>query len=308
MRKLPLTIVTAVLNEEKILPSFLEHIKNFANEVIVIVDYRNTDRSVDVARKFGCKVLIDKGESGGIVFNNKNRGIEDAKYNWILILDADERLDHILRREIRSVVLGRYRRQSDIYQTSFLNYEFGKIFDKSDQKNKPFVRLFRKGAFSYSTEDTSEGFGIQTSSLAKHSLLGKIVLKIPLIRSWYLNKVSGIVTLKGHLVHLSHPTIKDFIAKIDHYSTREALILFKKNPSTSDVILLIRIIFSPIKEFIYKFFLWQLYKEGIHGYIASVIYGFYYFLINAKYFRFTYKKKNRKKIRAIGKKYDFKGL
>jgi len=306
--KLPLTIITAVLNEERFLPAFLGHIRDFADEIIVVVDYRTTDNSAKIAKDFGCRVLFDQGESRGIVFNNKNRGASEAEHDWVLILDADERLDETLQEEVRSIVLGTYSKQVDIYQSSFINYEFGKFFDKSDQKKKPFVRLFRKGAFIYQTGSTAEGFGIQATSLSSGSWYGQYLLKIPLIRSWYLNKIRGVVTLKGHLVHLSHPTIADFIRKIDHYSTREALVLFDQNPHKSNLSFFWGLIFAPAKEFVYKYFLWQLYKEGIHGLIASVIYGFYYFLINAKYFRLSYRRKHLKEIESIGKKYDFEDL
>ncbi|KKT40355.1 MAG: family 2 glycosyl transferase [Candidatus Collierbacteria bacterium GW2011_GWA2_46_26] len=306
--KLPLTIVTAVLNEEKLLPAFLGHIRDFADEVIVVVDFRTTDQSAAVAKKFGCKILFDKGESRGIVFNNKNWGASEANHGWVMVLDADERMDETLQEEVRSIVLGTHAKQADVYQTSFINYEFGKLFEKSDQKKKPFVRLFRKGAFTYQTGSTAEGFGIQAASLSSGLWYGKYLLKIPLVRSWYLNKIRGVVTLKGHLVHLSHPTIMDFIKKIDHYSTREALLLFDKNQNRPDWYFLFRMIVSPLKEFLYKYFIWQLYKEGLHGYIASVVYGFYYFLINAKYFRYTYRKKHLKEIESIGKKYDLEDL
>ena len=306
--KLPLTIVTAVMNEEKLLPAFLGHIHDFADEIIVVVDFRTIDQSAAVANKFGCQILFDQGESKGIVFNNKNRGVLEAKHDWVLILDADERLDETLREEIQAIVLGTYVKQADIYQTSFLNYEFGKLFDQSDQKKKPFIRLFRKGAFEYQMGLTAEGFGIQTASLSSDTWYGKHLLKIPLIRTWYLNKQKRVVTLRGHLIHLSHPTIADFIRKIDYYSTREALILFDRDPNKPDLYFLLRMILSPLKEFLYKYFVWQFYKEGLHGFIASVIYGFYYFLINAKYFRFTYRNKHLKEIESIGKQYDFKDL
>lgn len=308
MKQLPLTIVTAVLNEEKILNSFLGHATAIANEVIVVIDYRSTDSSPKIAKSWGAKVLFDKGESGGIVFHNKNKGVEAARNDWVMILDADERMDHVLTKEIAEVVRGKYHPQADIYQTSFINYEFGKLFTKSDQKRKPFVRLFRKGVFKYHTGSTAEGFGIQSKSLGKQNILSRIALRVPLLRSWYVSRVSGVVTLKGHLVHLSHPTIIDFIDKINHYSTREAHILFERNSQPHFFYLLLRLLGAPIKEFLYKFFVWKLYKEGLHGYIASVIYAFYHFLINAKYFRYVYRKSHIREINKIGKKYDFRDL
>ncbi len=308
MNKLPLTVVTAILNEEKILPSFLKHIEDFADEVIVVIDYRTTDKSIEVAKKYGCKILMDQGQSKGIVFNNKNWGAEEAKNDWVLILDADERMDDVLRKEVTDVVMGEHPKKTDMYQTSFLNYEFGKIFDKSDQKKKPFIRLFRKGSFSYQTGKTAEGFGIQTNSLQSESTVGKIFLKIPLVRTWYINKIKGVVNLRGHLIHLSHPTISDFIRKIDHYSTRESQILFEKNSQISETKLRLQAIFIPYKELIYKYFIWKLYREGLHGFIVSHIYAFYSFLIYSKYFALVYKKNHAKEINSLAKKYDFQDL
>ncbi|EKD52975.1 MAG: glycosyl transferase family protein [uncultured bacterium] len=301
----PLSVVTAILNEEKLLPSFLAHIENFTDEIIIVVDSRTVDNSADIAEKHGCKVLLDKGESKGIVFNNKNWGANEAKNDWVLILDADERMDETLQKEIISIVSGTYPKKADIYQTGFLNYEFGKIFDKSDQKNKPFVRLFRKGSFSYQTARTAEGFGIQSNSLQSPNRLSRLVLKVPLLRTWYLNKMKGIVTLRGHLVHLSHPTISDFVRKIDHYSTREAKILFEKDPSISKPILVLKMIFLPKKEFLYKYFVWKFYKEGTHGFIVSIVYTFYHFLIYSKYFSLIYTDKHRKETESLLKKYGF---
>ncbi len=308
VKKIPLTIVTAVLNEEKILPSFLRHAKSLADEVIVVIDYRNEDNSQKIARKMKCKVLVDRGSSKGIVFNNKNWGIDSAKNDWVMVVDADERLDDTLQKEVVSIVLGKHRSKATIYQTGFINYEFGKLFDRSDQQQKPFVRLFRKGSFKYQTQKTAEGFGIQTQSLAKGDELGIILLKIPVVRSWYLNKNSNVETLKGHLLHFSHPTIIEFLRKIDHYSSREAKIIFYNNPDVKTWKIVIKLFFDPAKEFIYKYIIWKFYREGVHGFIVSIIYAFYRFLIDAKYYRLAYRQSHLKEILQLKKKYHLKYL
>ena len=305
MNKLPLTIVAAVLNEDKLLPDFLKHVRKIADEVIVVVDYRTTDKSAVIATKNKCKVLLDKGRSKDNVFNNKNWGIKEAKNDWVMIVDADERLDITLQREVKKIVNGKYEPKANIYQTSFINYEFGKLFNKSDQQQKPFVRLFKKGVFFYNTDKTAEGFGIQTASMGEETAWGKILLKIPKIRSWYIRSKRNIITLKGHLIHFTHPTIIEFIRKINHYSTREAKILFNRNPNISKFSIIMRLIFAPSKEFVYKYFIWKLYKEGVHGFIAAYIYGVYYFLINAKYFRYCYENIHQKQIKKFRKKYSF---
>ncbi len=303
--KLPFTIVTAAINESKTLPKFIKHVTKIAQEIIIVVDYRTTDDTAEIAEKFGCKVINDLGESGGIVFYNKNRGAKAASFPWVFIMDADERMDDTLQEEISKIVTNDPINSADLYQTSFINYEFGKFFSKCEQKNKPFIRLFKKGKFSYKTAHTTEGFGIQTNSLGKLGKFGKILLKIPVIRSIYLNRSENIITLKGKLIHYSHPTIPDFIRKIDFYSSREARLKFKVNPRPSYSSIILFMFLAPAKEFTYKFFIWKFYREGIHGLIASVIYAFYHFLMFAKYYSISYRDKNRAEISKQVRKYNF---
>ena len=86
-----LTFVTAVLNEAENLSRLGKHLKPFLDEGaywVVIIDYRNTDESDKMAKKFGARVLYDKGESKGVVFANKNKGIKTAQTDWIFIIDG----------------------------------------------------------------------------------------------------------------------------------------------------------------------------------------------------------------------------
>ncbi len=279
---LPLTIVTAVLNEEKNLPDFLSYATKIAEEVIVIIDYRTTDSSAQIASKAGATVLFDKGESKGIVFHNKNRGIKEASHEWVMVLDADERLDETLEKELELIVNGNNDSKKNMYQTGFINYEFGQYFTKSDQKNKKFIRLFRKGSFSYNIGETAEGLSIHANALKK-GRQNSFLLQIPLLRSYFIRNNPNIGTLKGYILHNSHPTVNDFIRKINLYSTREANILYKNNPKPSMILLVIQMFWNPFQEFIYKYVIWKFYKEGPRGAIASILYAFYRFLIVAKF-------------------------
>lgn len=294
MPKLPLTIVTAVLNEEKNLPAFLKQATNIADEVIVVVDYRSTDESAQVAKKYGAKVLLDKGESEGIVFNNKNKGAEAAKNDWVMILDADERLSELLKVEVEKVVTSQKGNRAVIYQTGFINYEFGKFFDQCDQRHKTFVRLFKKGEFKYQTEKTAEGIGIESQGF---------LYRLPVLRSLLRETDPRVKVFKGKLIHDSHPTIHDFIRKIDHYSDREAGILIKQSIHPFMPVLILKLLLLPVKEFLYKYLIWKMFLEGIHGFIASALYGFYHFLIYAKYFQLIYLNSHKKDISTARKKY-----
>jgi glycosyltransferase involved in cell wall biosynthesis len=55
------TLISHIYNEEYLLPSWLEHHKNMVDE-IVIVDYNSTDSSLEICKRYNCKILQSKNE------------------------------------------------------------------------------------------------------------------------------------------------------------------------------------------------------------------------------------------------------
>src|SRR5579862_7673412 len=96
-----LSVVLAVYNEEKNLEACLASVKNIAWE-IVIVDGSSTDQTVAIAKKFGARVLVT--DNPPIFHINKQKAIDMAKNEWILQLDADERVSPELAKEILKVI------------------------------------------------------------------------------------------------------------------------------------------------------------------------------------------------------------
>lgn len=96
-----LSVVLAVFNEESNLEACLSSVKDIAEE-IVIVDGSSTDRTVEIAKKFGARVLIT--DNPPIFHINKQKAIDMAKYEWILQLDADERVSPTLALEIQKII------------------------------------------------------------------------------------------------------------------------------------------------------------------------------------------------------------
>lgn len=91
----PLSVVLIVKNEEDRLPGALESVA-FADE-IVVADTGSTDRTVDVARLGGARV-VPIGWDGFVA--SRNRSLAEARNEWILVLDADERVSPALRDEV----------------------------------------------------------------------------------------------------------------------------------------------------------------------------------------------------------------
>ena len=94
-----LSVVLATLNEEKRLPKCLDSVRDIADEIIV-VDGSSTDKTTDVARKYGAKVIVVKNRQ--IFHINKQKAIDLATKDWVLQLDADEIVSSELANEIKS--------------------------------------------------------------------------------------------------------------------------------------------------------------------------------------------------------------
>ncbi len=81
-----LSIIIPTLNEEKHLPLLLESIKkqNFLDYEIIVADAGSKDKTIEIAKKYGCKIV-----PGGLPAKGKNEGAKIAKGDLILFLDAD---------------------------------------------------------------------------------------------------------------------------------------------------------------------------------------------------------------------------
>jgi len=84
-----LSVCIIAKNEEKFLKDCLLSIKNIANEII-LVDTGSTDKTIEIAKQFGCKVFNFQWQND--FSKARNFALEKANCNWILSIDADERL------------------------------------------------------------------------------------------------------------------------------------------------------------------------------------------------------------------------
>jgi (heptosyl)LPS beta-1,4-glucosyltransferase len=96
-----LTVALATYNEEHNLQACLESVKDIAGE-IVIVDGSSKDNTIEIAKKFGAEVIITNNPP--IFHINKQKALELSKNDWILQLDADERITPELSEEIQKII------------------------------------------------------------------------------------------------------------------------------------------------------------------------------------------------------------
>jgi glycosyltransferase involved in cell wall biosynthesis len=125
----------------------------WADEVVV-VDSFSVDRTAQVARSLGARVV-------DVPFNGfgdlRNRAIEACNFDWIFSLDADERCTNAVRDEILALLAG--SPPHEIYMVPRRSYMMGRWIRGSGwYPNFRQPQLFRKGSIRYTLEPVHEGF------------------------------------------------------------------------------------------------------------------------------------------------------
>ena len=109
-RQHTLSVCVITLNEEDRLGRCLDSVRSLADEIIVF-DSGSTDGTIDLARRYTDKIWVTDWPGYG---TQKQRALERASMEWVLIIDADEALDNELRCSIDSLL-----RQENIREQAF---------------------------------------------------------------------------------------------------------------------------------------------------------------------------------------------
>lgn len=92
---MPISVVINTYNAEKHLERVLDAVKDF--DEIVVCDMESTDSTLDIARKYGCKIATFPKGNITIVEPARNFAIKQATHEWVLVVDADEVITPELR-------------------------------------------------------------------------------------------------------------------------------------------------------------------------------------------------------------------
>lgn len=144
-RKNTISLVINTKNEEENITECITSVSHIVDEIIV-VDMMSTDKTVELAKKSGAKVF--KFKETGYVEPARNFAIQKATKDWVLILDADERISPKLSKEIPKLI-----QNSDyvVFALPRKNVVFGK-WVKGNNYYWPDhqVRLFKRGVVNWS--------------------------------------------------------------------------------------------------------------------------------------------------------------
>ncbi len=136
-----ISVALAVFNEEKNIGECLESVKSLADE-IVVVDGGSTDRTVDIAKNYGARIIVT--DNPPIFHINKQKAIDACTADWILQLDADERVSPELKEEILSSIIY-HPSSTNGYWIPRKNWFLGKFLTKGGQYPDYTLRLYRRG-------------------------------------------------------------------------------------------------------------------------------------------------------------------
>lgn len=240
-----LSVCISAYNEEQKIKDCLESIK-WADEII-FVDNSSSDKTIEIAKKYTAKIFIRKNN---LTLNiNKNFGFTKAANDWILCLDADERVSPELAREIQFII--NQVNPKEGYWMRRKNIIFGKWIRHTGWYPDYQLRLFKrdKGRFA-----------------------GKHVHE--------MIKIDGETDyLQEHLIHYNYEGINQFLYKhFAIYAPNEIENLLKEGYRFN----YLDAIRFPSQEFLSRFFAREGYRDGFHGLMLSIFMAFYYFVIFAR--------------------------
>jgi glycosyltransferase involved in cell wall biosynthesis len=153
----PNTISAAVitLNEEDRLPACLASARIFAQD-IVVVDSGSTDKTLEIAQEYGARIFKKDWHGFGA---QKQFAIEQCQGQWIIILDADERVPPETAAEITQICQA--PAASEAYSISRKNYFMGRWLKHAGWWPDRTIRLFRKGCGRMPEQQVHESLEIK---------------------------------------------------------------------------------------------------------------------------------------------------
>lgn len=251
-----ISAVIATRNEENTIAECLESVK-WADEIVVIDDL-STDKTVEICTEFTSKIYVN--DSKGSFHINKNLGIEKSKGEWILSIDADERVTTELSCEIRDIIT---KTDNLGFYISRKNYFLGKWIRGNGWYPDYIIRLFRRGVTTWPLE----------------------IHDVPKI-----SRKDKVSYLDNHLIHLSYTSIEQYLEKFARYTTRLACEEFDKGVRVRRANFLSLFLFKPSFWLFRKYVFMRGYIDGFRGFFISVASAITIFMTYAKLWEIQSKK------------------
>lgn len=268
-----LSVAIATFNEQNNIGECLKSIVDIADE-IVIVDGTSTDRTVEIVKEFGAKVEIRENPSNFHI--NKQRSFDLSSGDWILYLDADERVSPALARDIKKVI-GMSNEEKNEYQNSLPNRKLflrhQRIVNERDGKvgkDEGSINAFYFPRLNYFLGKYLRYGGVYPDGVIRLFKSDKAYL--PCIDVHEQLVVEGQVGWLQHdLLHIDSPTFGRYLERNSRYIDLLAVELKNNKIKKNIVVGLNYFIFKPI----YWFLLTQIRHKGILDGFQGVVFSLF---------------------------------
>lgn len=286
-----LSVVLATRNEESNIAECLKSVKEIADEIIIF-DEKSSDDTRSIARSFGAEVFVTDHEP--IFHLTKQKAIDKATGDWILQMDADERVSPELTKEIREElkIMDNESRRISFENKKRDNPDKWKLFERHER----LIRE-REGRLGKGTGEIVAYFIPRVNYFVGRPLVHAGVYPDGVIRlikrdkAWLpgksvheLMEVEGeIAWLFGDIEHHESPTLRRYIARANRYTDLTAKDFAKKKLKKNWFNLLKYSLLLPATDFLLLFIRHKGYKDGIRGFLWSMFSAWHHPLAYWKY-------------------------
>lgn len=225
-----ISAVIITFNEERNIERCIESLQGVVDDVIV-VDSFSTDKTKEICENLGVRFIEHKFEGH---IEQKNWAITQAKYPYILSLDADEALDETLKKSILEI---KKNWQADGYSMNRLTNYCGHWIYHCGWYPDTKLRLW----------DSNKGSWGGTNPHDKYELY---------------NKNSKTIHLKGNILHYSYYSLSDHYKQVEYFTTILAKAQYEKGKKAPLFILIL----SPVVKFIKDYFIKKGFLDGRVGF------------------------------------------
>mgnify|MGYP001185649905 FL=1 len=235
-----LTVIILTLNEEILLPQCLESL-SWAEDKLVF-DSGSTDRTCTIAVQYGARVVQRTFDNYAA---QRNAALYETDSEWVLFIDADERVSAELVNEIHVATKDKHKAGWMIPRH---NYMFGKLVLNAGWYPDYQLRLFKRE------------FGSYHSDRHVHELLD---LK------------GSIGSLLHPIIHQNYVDVSEFISKQLRYAKYEAHMLHNQGivPRAHNYLL------QPIRQFFWRYITLSGWRSGYHGLLLSVLMAYSQYML-----------------------------
>jgi len=245
MEKIPLSVVIMARNEEGNIAECLESVEGWAGEIVVIDDY-SSDGTLEIVKRYTDRIFQRRWDMEGL---SRNFAYSKAGYDYVLSLDADERVTPELRDEI--IAIFRNTPSYNGYNIPHRNY-LGKYWIRyGGWYPNAKLKMFRKDKFRYEESEYHPRAFLEGATY----------------------------TLKRDILHYNYHDFHSLFAKINHQTDFEAKKWIRDGRRMS-----LAICFRKMLERFFKFyFIKQGYRDGFIGFFLAIYSGMYQFYTYCKY-------------------------